>query len=208
MPDLIIKPKNQSGSKLILQDQAGGAVLTTADSGVTAGNTILATKTGTETLTNKTLTSPTITGAIATTFARWSDFNDHGSSSTKIMKWSDEDIPATNSTVVTVTNSSTTGFSVEANMDCFLFFHYCIDWASAHYFGISKNSNQVTTAIQDITKAHLMMLNFATAIHVTNEVSWSGELASGDVIRPHSGGAASGGNPTRSYVSVFAMKKI
>ena len=32
MPDLIIKPKNQSGNKLILQDQAGGAVLTTADS--------------------------------------------------------------------------------------------------------------------------------------------------------------------------------
>ena len=35
MPDLIIKPKNQSGNKLILQDQAGGAVLTTADSGAT-----------------------------------------------------------------------------------------------------------------------------------------------------------------------------
>ena len=38
MPDLIIKPKNQSGNKLILQDQAGGAVLTTADSGATLGN--------------------------------------------------------------------------------------------------------------------------------------------------------------------------
>ena len=35
MPDLIIKPKNQSGNKLIHQDQAGGAVLTTADSGAT-----------------------------------------------------------------------------------------------------------------------------------------------------------------------------
>ena len=38
MPDLIIKPTNTSGNKLILQDQAGGAVLTTADSGATLGN--------------------------------------------------------------------------------------------------------------------------------------------------------------------------
>ena len=33
MPDLIIKPTATSGNKLILKDQAGGAVLTTADSG-------------------------------------------------------------------------------------------------------------------------------------------------------------------------------
>ena len=61
MPDLTIKPVGAQGNKLILQDQAGDPVLTTGDSGVTAGSTILATKTGTETLTNKTLTAPTIT---------------------------------------------------------------------------------------------------------------------------------------------------
>ena len=37
MPDLIIKPTTTSGNKLILKDQAGGAVLTTADSGATIG---------------------------------------------------------------------------------------------------------------------------------------------------------------------------
>ena len=45
MPDLIIKPTTTSGNKLILQDQAGGAVLTTADSGATAANLTLASKT-------------------------------------------------------------------------------------------------------------------------------------------------------------------
>ena len=35
MPDLTIKPVAAAGNKLILQDQAGGAVLTTADSGAT-----------------------------------------------------------------------------------------------------------------------------------------------------------------------------
>ena len=33
MPNLIIKPQNVSGDKVILQDQAGGAVLTTLDAG-------------------------------------------------------------------------------------------------------------------------------------------------------------------------------
>ena len=45
MPDLIIKPKNQSGNKLILQDQSGSAVLTTADSGATYANATLTTPT-------------------------------------------------------------------------------------------------------------------------------------------------------------------
>ena len=35
MPDLTIKPVAAAGNKLILQDQAGGAVLTTGDSGAT-----------------------------------------------------------------------------------------------------------------------------------------------------------------------------
>ena len=33
MPDLIIKPQARSGNKVILQDQAGGAVVTTLDAG-------------------------------------------------------------------------------------------------------------------------------------------------------------------------------
>ena len=43
MPDLIIKPAAQSGNKVIIQDQAGGAVLTTADSGATIANATLVT---------------------------------------------------------------------------------------------------------------------------------------------------------------------
>ena len=53
MADLTIKPVGAAGNKLILQDQAGGAVLTTADSGATIANA---------TLTSPALTSPTLTG--------------------------------------------------------------------------------------------------------------------------------------------------
>ena len=45
MADLIIKPATGDGNKLILQDKAGGAVLTTADSGATMDGSVI--KTGT-----------------------------------------------------------------------------------------------------------------------------------------------------------------
>ena len=51
MADLIIKPNSATGDKLILQDRAGGAVLTTADSGATIANA---------TLTSPTLTTPAL----------------------------------------------------------------------------------------------------------------------------------------------------
>ena len=58
MADLIIKPNAATGDKLILQDRAGGAVLTTADSGATIANA---------TLTSPTLNSPTmVTPALGT----------------------------------------------------------------------------------------------------------------------------------------------
>ena len=41
MPDLTIKPNAGSGNKVIIQDQAGGAVMTTADSGATIANATL-----------------------------------------------------------------------------------------------------------------------------------------------------------------------
>ena len=68
MANLIIKPATGTGNKLILQDKDGDAVLTTADSGVDSATSIVATKTGTETLTNKTLTTPTIASMANCTF--------------------------------------------------------------------------------------------------------------------------------------------
>ena len=55
MANLIIKPQNTSGDKVIIQDQAGGAVLTTADSGATITSA---------TLTSPTINSPTLAGTV------------------------------------------------------------------------------------------------------------------------------------------------
>ena len=46
MGNLIIKGKGGAGNKLILQDQAGGAVLTTADSGATIASGVISGMTG------------------------------------------------------------------------------------------------------------------------------------------------------------------
>ena len=64
MANLIIKPQNVSGDKVIIQDQAGGAVLTTADSGATIANSTLTTPT----LNTPTLNTPTIANMANCTF--------------------------------------------------------------------------------------------------------------------------------------------
>ncbi len=68
MADLVIKPAPSTGNKLILQTQNETAVLTTSDAGVDSATSIVATKTGTETLTNKTLTAPTVADMSNCTF--------------------------------------------------------------------------------------------------------------------------------------------
>ena len=66
MGNLIIKGKGGAGNKLIIQDQAGGAVLTTADSGATLGNSTQDNITRLGTVTSGSIAGGTITNA--TTF--------------------------------------------------------------------------------------------------------------------------------------------
>ena len=66
MADLIIKPATGDGNKLILQDKAGGAVLTTADSGATIANATLTSPT----INTPTIATPTITGSAGIGLAR------------------------------------------------------------------------------------------------------------------------------------------
>ena len=66
MANLIIRPATGAGNKVVVQDQAGAAVLTTADSGATIANATLATPV----LTGATgsLTAPTIANMANCTF--------------------------------------------------------------------------------------------------------------------------------------------
>ena len=69
MANLIIKPNSASGDKLIIQDRAGGAVLTTADSGATVADGIALGTPASGVLTN-------MTGAIGSTVTGFTGFKE------------------------------------------------------------------------------------------------------------------------------------
>ncbi len=74
MSDLIIKPSAGAGNKLILQDQAGGAILTTAESGAVIANTSVA---GTD-LTGNSLGVTAANDTAATLFIKADNSDDAG----------------------------------------------------------------------------------------------------------------------------------
>ena len=74
MSDLIIKPSAGQGNKLILQDQAGGVILTTADSGAVIANTSVA---GTD-LTGNSLGVTAANDTAATLFIKADNSDDAG----------------------------------------------------------------------------------------------------------------------------------
>ena len=87
MGNLIIKGKGGAGNKLIIQDQAGGAVLTTADSGATVANaTLTAPILGTPT--SGTLTNCTFPAGhtIQTVTRQYSTSNGDSCNSTSLIK--------------------------------------------------------------------------------------------------------------------------
>ena len=75
MADLIIKPATGAGNKLILQDKAGGAVLTTADSGATVANVTLDNSTQDSITRLGTVTTGTIKNTIHTDATFPSQYN-------------------------------------------------------------------------------------------------------------------------------------
>ena len=96
MPDLIIKPTTTSGNKLILKDQGGGAVLTTADSGATLGNSTQDNITRLGTVTTGTIGGSTVvntSGAVTTTGAFTSQGIDDNSSGTTGLSFASTGIP-------------------------------------------------------------------------------------------------------------------
>lgn len=88
---------------------------------------------------------------------------------------------------ITVTHSATDGTSFTINEDGIYSMSYADIGTGGIAFGFSKNSAQLTTGVETITDANLLMLTFSPANQV-GCVSWSGPLKAGDVVRPHTDG--------------------
>ena len=104
-------------------------------------------------------------------------------------------------------DSATNGASFTAVRDgmySFTFNFGMINSSAVNLFGLSKNSTQLTTAINSISVADRLAIQYSTDSSVAEGLvagscSWSGYLVAGDVIRPHTGGSA----PTNTAYSSF-----
>ena len=139
------------------------------------------------------------------TTAFWHTQNGHGSTNTKIQKYTTE-VDASDDVVVTVVNDATNGFSITANMACELYVTITKTSTSTDRGGISKNSAQLTTNIESITAANRMAQAIVPIAGTTTIIPWSGDLADTDTIRPHTDGAADGGGAAGASIHILAIE--
>jgi hypothetical protein len=93
---------------------------------------------------------------------------------------------------ITYSDSATLGASFTINTDGIYSISYTAAMDNAgDRIGISKNSNELTTAIQAINVNHRLATEDSSVAGVDFSCSWSGYLQAGDIIRPHNTTSAS-----------------
>lgn len=116
------------------------------------------------------------------------------------------------STAITYADSATLGATFTINEDGLYYMTYS-DYnisGSFYFFGISRNSNQLTTNIGSITGTHRLaqtkVSGLGTAYTELNTVTAVEYLKKGDVIRAHSGASSTSSGDTDSRVSFYIAK--
>jgi hypothetical protein len=116
--------------------------------------------------------------------------NGFGSTNTKIRRFT---TTVTNTgTAITYSDSASNGATFTINEAGIYSISYCDNFNSAgEQIGVSLNSSQLTTNISGITTADRLGYTVSGA-DVSNNYSWTGRLAAGDVIRAHTTGGTVG----------------
>ena len=116
--------------------------------------------------------------------------NGFGSTNTKIRRFT---TAVTNTgTAITYSDSASNGAAFTINEAGIYSVSYCDNFNSAgEQIGVSLNSSQLTTNISGITEADRLGYTVSGA-DVSNNYSWTGRLAAGDVIRAHTTGGTVG----------------
>lgn len=130
--------------------------------------------------------------------------NGHGSTNNKIRRF------ATTlrnvGSAVTYADSSTLGASFAINESGIYTMSYGDNYGSgANNYGISRNSSQLTTAIQSITVADVLTRKSSTAATSGLACKSMRPLSAGDVIRPHTDGLC---NSVSGGTSYFMIRKV
>lgn len=143
-------------------------------------------------------------------YHHFNTFAGYGATDTKIPYFTNTDDSASNANVYSITtNNSTNGLSITVNSSiaevCIGF--TCQSDASANICGISVNSTQLTTTIESISVNHRKAMDYARGSSTVpnGNAFWCGRASSGDVIRPHTSGNATGASSEWAF-SIFAKE--
>lgn len=114
------------------------------------------------------------------------------------------------STIGTISNSATTGWSFTASKKCKVQLGYSGTVTTSGYLGVSLNSTELSTAIQAIADSYRVALDYGGGTGEAATAFASVNMNAGDVIRPHSSGFTpnNNGNITLTFNATAVSENI
>ncbi len=146
--------------------------------------------------------------SLATAEYHYNTSNGYGSGSTKIRQITNLLSFVDGSSLLTVSNSATLGFTITVNKNCTISISYFDQFSGASNFGISKNSNQLTTAIFSITADAVIAGTTAPNASQSVGVNVTDYAIVGDVYRPHGSGTSDGSSTTDVRIYIVAQERL
>ncbi len=127
--------------------------------------------------------------------------NGYGSTNTTVRKFTNQTRATDLNNLLTVSNSSTNGFSVTPNRRCRITISWCDQANAAMDFGITKNCSQLTTNIGSISNSGQRLIMAVTVTNNDASVSITDLALPGDTYRPQTD--ASGAGPNTNRVDIY-----
>jgi len=137
-------------------------------------------------------------------FIRVKTSDGHGSTNNKIQKLTTEVSAETVGSGITYANTAAAGASFTVNNDGFAWVQFSNNSGTVDEIGISKSSDELTTAIGAITLEDRMCLQ-SIGTNTAHSVACGFPVSSGDVIRPHTDGTP--GGTTLAHMSVMLIHR-
>jgi hypothetical protein len=131
--------------------------------------------------------------------------NGYGSTNTKIRRFSG--LADNRGSDISYSDTSTLGSAFTINTSGIYHITYVDNFSAITTIGISKNSTQLTTNVYSITSTDVLAMASTSGLDHSETVSWTGYLAAGDVIRPHTDGTASN-TATHAYFTIARIGNL
>lgn len=133
--------------------------------------------------------------------------NGHGSTNTKIRRFTTTDIDT--GTSITYADSTTLGTTFTINQKGIYTISYADkDASAAAQMGVSKNSSQLTTNIASITTADRLAFFNTPAANIVGQGAITARLAVGDVIRAHDAGVLDSTSTVENWFHIVQVARL